>query len=41
MEVIDGRRNARACFAAVIRTIGNAVHLKTRAIMLLENARDA
>src|SRR5205823_12635827 len=41
MEVINGRYDARAYFTAVIRRMGNAMHLKPSAIVLLENTRDA
>src|SRR5690349_21940956 len=41
MEVIYGRYDARAYLTAVIRAMGNAMHLKTSAIMLLENTDNA
>src|SRR6266700_520795 len=41
MEVINGRCDARAYFGAVIHAMGNAMHLKTSAIVLLEHTHDA
>src|SRR6266545_3432737 len=41
MEVINGCRDTSACFAAVIRTVGNAMHLEASAVVLLQNAHDA
>src|SRR6266700_1432151 len=41
MEVINGRCDARACFTAIIYAMGNAMHLKTSAIVLLDHPHDA
>src|SRR2546429_1471033 len=41
MEVITGRCDARACFTAIIHAMGNAMHLKTSAIVLLDHTHDA
>src|SRR5215813_13534684 len=41
MDMIKGRHDARAYCTAVIHGMGNAMHLKTAAIVLLENTHNA